>query len=1203
LTGGGPPPAGNYYWEATNVQGANKNSGGAYEPLVADNNNNQWGDLKLSVTREETRLYSTVNINGDPTVDGNINDDLAWTDAYKRDMTFTNFEGSIIDVRFYSVQNQVTNNIWCGFWVEDDDFNGADEFHIFQEREAVAASTGRDYLLDDNFENQIKTDVTGAAFGDWEYDLDSWNVDETDQEGQAAVQYFPTPTPHYEFEFELPYIAGTEDVNMINDNQLFGFYMKFVDSDMGADNEFFWEFTANDELIRIEETDQTHIAVGWVDLQMGGPAITPVTPDDGGVVFGKDYIFRIWAQDEEVVEPYGIQFAAFKTDNMDTFKKLFHENEGFWFTHWDTTGEPNGPTTVTIVATDNDGITVYLQIDIIIANPGPDGDPPLLVQITGPPAPGPHSGTINIDATAVFADYIEFHIDGMLFAVDDTVPFGASLDTTLFNDGGHIISIRAVNIAGATWDSEVYEFDNWDLNSLSITNPTDGSPQTGPISVDATFTAADSVNYAELYVDEVFWSFTDNTVGGTVSFQLDTNLLTEGAHQLKIFVYDPDGNKLMDMVSIFVDNVPPDVPAVVGIIDDQFIHGMFTFQVECDIEDIKAVDITVTDEDLMTAVISGQNMGYNSASGYYELGLDTRALVDGNYSVFAESMDYAGNTEMSSTMTFKVDNNPPKLMVSSPMDNAMVSGDVDIMAMAMDPFLMGVMYKIDGNSWMDINMTWDTTAYHDGAHMIHIMAADYLGHESMVTLNVVVDNNGPTVDIINPLSMEFVMGVFTFRVAATDMVGVDMVEISLENTDTTTMILEDQAIPFNSVTGHYEYTLDTVSIDDGHYTFSAMSYDISGQASAVDSVDFMIDNNAPELVITSPLSGDMVPAGVVPINADATDVFLLDAMYSVDGGAWVDLATPWDTTLIRDGMHTIDFLVTDEAGHMTTRTIMVSSDNTGPSIYVVYAPANGTRVGSTFMIQVEVVDIHEIDMVSYDFGESGPIRMFKNMDTGFYESTVFTESLSNEQHTLDITAVDINEQSTTITRSLIVDNEGPSIDLLSPSGKTVEGDVEFSLDVTDLAGVEHVYISINKGPWLEMRMDASEDYVYHWNSDTVYNGKYDVDFKAEDSLGNEATHSIVITVDNFPMLGFLIFLIVLIILVVLMIASWPRGGKKKKKSKAPKEDFVMDEPEEPEPDIPEPETEEVLDLGEIEEKPEMEMKSSDEFMDTKEDNL
>jgi hypothetical protein len=624
------------------------------------------------------------------------------------------------------------------------------------------------------------------------------------------------------------------------------------------------------------------------------------------------------------------------------------------------------------------------------------------------------------------------------------------------------------------------------------------------------------------------------------------------------------------------------------------------FQVQCDTTDLVGVDITLTNEDLASTVISSQTLGYNSASGYYEFALDTRAMVDGNYSVYAESRDSAGTTAMSAVVTFKIDNNAPVLEVSSPMDNQMVSGDVDFGYMAEDPFLMGVMYKVDGNSWMDINTTWDTTTYNDGDHTITIKASDYLGHETMVTLSLVVDNNGPTVAVINPFLGQFVMDEFTFKVAATDDVGVEFVYITLTNNDTTEMIMEDQAIPFNTATSHYEYTLDTGSIVDGNYTFSCISYDIYGQDSGDVPVDFMIDNNAPALVIENPLSGDLL-TGNVAIIAEVSDVFLMGAVYSVDGGGWIDIATPWDTSLIRDGTHTIDFLVTDEAGHETTKTLEVDTDNNGPGIFVVYMPANGTRVGRVFMVQLEIKDIHEIAEVAYIFGESDSFRMFQNKETGFYEATVITDSegldLADGEHELEITASDVAGMSSSISRDLIVDNTGPDIIILSPSSSKVEGNVEFVVDVTDLAGVAHVYISVDKGPWLEMRQNADGNYFFNWNSKGVYNGKYDVDVKAEDSLGNEFITSTTVTVDNFPLTGFMIFFIVLIILVVLMVVSIPRG--KKTKSKAPKEE-TFPEPEIEEEEIPSP-SEDVIDLDELKDNLEGELKSTDEFIDSTEE--
>jgi hypothetical protein len=285
---------------------------------------------------------------------------------------------------------------------------------------------------------------------------------------------------------------------------------------------------------------------------------------------------------------------------------------------------------------------------------------------------------------------------------------------------------------------------------------------------------------------------------------------------------------------------------------------------------------------------------------------------------------------------------------------------------------------------------------------------------------------------------------------------------------------------------------------------------------------------------------------------------------------------------------------------MTTRTIEVVTDNHGPSIHVVSMPAAGSIVGSEFMIHVEIIDVHEIDEVSYTFGTNESMRMFKNMATGFYEATVVTGS--DGATDLVITAMDIGGRDSTYTRSITVDNTAPTIVREKPSG-VLKDDVKFVLTVTDdISEVTHVYMRINKQRWIEMHKDEDGQYVYTWNSKTAANGKYDVEFMAEDAIGNQASDSMVITVDNFPLWGFLIFLIVLIILLVLMIISWPRGGKKKKKSKAPKEEISI-EPEEPEPEIPEPEEEETLDLGEISESPEPELRSSDEFMDNKEDNL
>ncbi len=1244
--GGGSFDPGHYYWDSTNVQAGNKNSGGDYEPLVADGANNQWGDLRLGLERDDTKLYSTVNINGMPTVDGNINDDLAWINAYKRDMKFTNFQGSTMEVRFYSVQDQTTKDIWCGFWVEDNDFNANDEFYIYQEREtATNPGTTRDFLMDTDYENMMYVEV-GGTWDDWEYDTGTWNDDETDQVGDASIQFFPSPTPHYEIEFEIPYDEGSEDLNMI-DNGLFGFFMKFVDTDMPAgEQEFFWEMTANDELMRLNEADDVHVSVGWIDLQMGGPAVSPVLPDDGGIVSGIDFLFKIYAEDEQPGGINDIVFAAFKTENMDTFKNLFQETgTGFWSTYWDTTSEPNGPVRVTIVAQDDEGITVYLYLTIMISNAGAAGNPPSGVTITSPVAPGPLSGVENIDASAFDASYVEFYIDGELFAVDDTGPYQASLDTTLYSDGGHIISIRAVNIAGETMDAEVYTFENYAPAPPTIASIIDGQYLEGEFTfqiysdgpdidhVDLTVTNEDTMvdiintaigynsgsGYYEYTLDTsavsdgnysvsaLAWDAAGNSApSATVMFQVDNNAPTldvttpldgsfvsgnvvftysamdtfldsimykvdgnswnsigtwdttvydDGEHTVMIKASDDSGHETTQTLSLIVDNTNPTVNIINPQLD-QYIQGVYIFRIFAqDGVDVEEVMISISNS--TTTLIADISIGYNSATGYYEYSMDTTVFEDGDYSIQATSYDASGLDSGSMSVDFQIDNTPPHLTIISPHNNAFISSFFDINVTAADVFLRDTTYNVDGSGWVDVSVSLDTTTIEDGIHTLQIRARDYAGHETIEQLSVRVDNNSPTIGVASPASDQFIEGVFIFKIITNDAVGIEEVRITVTNTDSSEDVVDDSTCVYNSESGYYEYTFDTNILADGNYSISGTSYDLSGKSSSTLEINFQIDNNLPQLVITYPLNGELV-TGNVQVSAHANDVFLWSLEYRVDGSAWVDLNTAWDTTQLVDGNHILEIRATDEAGHSYTQVMEIRTDNNAPLIYIVSAPLDNSRVGSSFFVQVYAEDLMGIAQVTYRFDVGEDIRIYENPETGFYEVEVVTDEtgldIDDGAHDFTISAMDRSGLSTEVARNYTVDNTGPDIIITKPGvSKKVNGDVEFLVSVVDGAGVNVVYIRIDKGSWMEMKEIGEFTYSYTWNSRKVYNGKYDVDVKAGDALGNEMEESITVEVDNFPMFGFLIFIVVLVILLVLMMLSW---GKKPKKASTDDEKFT-----------------------------------------------
>jgi hypothetical protein len=509
------------------------------------------------------------------------------------------------------------------------------------------------------------------------------------------------------------------------------------------------------------------------------------------------------------------------------------------------------------------------------------------------------------------------------------------------------------------------------------------------------------------------------------------------------------------------------------------------------------------------------------------------------------------------------------VMIVDPQNNAYVDGDISFDVMVEDVFLEDTMYNVDGMGWIDINTSFDTTGIDDGAYTVQIRARDEAGHEEIQTITVIVDNNAPEIGISSPVDDQFLEGMYTFLVMATDEVGVDEVRVTITNTDTTSIVIDDISIAYDSATGYYGYSLDTSSVADGNYTLSSIAYDLSGKDSGEETVNFKVDNTAPQLILTAPLNGAML-TGSVAIEVDFSDVFLVDMVYRVDGGAWVDLDTDWDTTEVNDGTHTIEIKLTDEAGHMTTQTVTVQTDNNGPDLYPVTLPVDDTHVGASFFIQMFARDTMGYVDVFYYIDDMESIRMFENKVTGFYEAEIVTDSsglgLEDGDHTLTITATDGLNTPTEISRTIFVDNTGPAIIYEDPKdGDKINADWKFLITVTDDTGIDEVFIRIDKEEWLEMEEEDGK-YAYTWNTRMVYNGEYDIDVKAIDTLGNENVESITVKVDNFPLIPFIIFIIVLVVLLVLMVINWTKGPKKKKPSKveeAPTEPEIETEEEVP----------------------------------------
>ena len=185
-----------------------------------------------------------------------------------------------------------------------------------------------------------------------------------------------------------------------------------------------------------------------------------------------------------------------------------------------------------------------------------------------------------------------------------------------------------------------------------------------------------------------------------------------------------------------------------------------------------------------------------------------------------------------------------------------------------------------------------------------------------------VVDSPPTVSITSPLNGAIVSATVSVTANASDDIGVNKVEFSI-----------DGVLKSTDTTSPYEYSWDTTVYADGSHSITAKAYDTIGQT-ATDSITVTVDNvdELPTVSITSPLNGATV-SGTVAVTANASDDNGVNKVeFSIDGVLKsTDTTSPyeysWDATVETDGSHSITAKAYDTIGQTTTDSITVTVDN------------------------------------------------------------------------------------------------------------------------------------------------------------------------------------------------------------------------------------------------------------------------------------
>ena len=596
-------------------------------------------------------------------------------------------------------------------------------------------------------------------------------------------------------------------------------------------------------------------------------------------------------------------------------------------------------------------ILIYSCTEDPITIPEPDTTPPqaiVLYPIDGEPV----SGEVVIEVRSVDndrVDSVQFLINQKRVFTDssqsnDIFKYTWDTEETVMVDGAqeklyaedqfHYISAIAYDPIGNSYASvptrsKVDNIDNEPPTAFFL-SPFAGQYVSDVVNIEVIATDNDSIQYVSYFINNVLQGYVQES---PYLFPWNTNLVESGNfYSIHANVKDLSNNtKTIAPISVFVDNglendVTPPTGAIVSPPAGLTVSG-----------DVQII-ISANDNRAMKEValsINGTYITTIEQPPFFYSWDTSLEQEDVEHTISVVLIDLAGNEAPLNPISVVVDNvapadiNPPTVVIMSPVAGQELSGTIDIEVIANDNTGINyIEYYIDGQSYSVDSIPpyiqeWNTeTAEDDMEHIIAAVGYDNQGNSTLATPIAVYINNwddiAPSGQIQNPIPGQTVNGTISIEITATDNIGVDNVELSING------------IPRDTLSDFpYVYDWDTSQeIDDQSHVISAVVSDTSGNIGFIPPVSVIVDNQIndstpPTGLISNPISGQTV-SGTVEITVLAQDdygieniTFFIDGI-NISNDNTAPYSYAWDTTALENGSeHTISASITDVVGHQT----------------------------------------------------------------------------------------------------------------------------------------------------------------------------------------------------------------------------------------------------------------------------------------------
>lgn len=450
----------------------------------------------------------------------------------------------------------------------------------------------------------------------------------------------------------------------------------------------------------------------------------------------------------------------------------------------DTTAFADGLHTLKMRATDVGGLSTTATVaGVIFNNIAP------AVAVSAPATNAILRGSVSVTGSATSAAGIasvELLVDNNLVATNAAAA-SFTLNSALYLDGAHTITIRATDIGGLVSSASVPVIVNNVAPSLTLTAPAANAILQTTVSVTATASSGAGLKTVELLVDGQLTNTATNLTSPT--FSINTAGYADGAHTIAVRATDIGGLVTTKSAPVVIANVPP-VLTLTGPAPHAVMVGA------------SPVTATASSGSGLSTVglyVDGIFVAWAASPTAPNFSLATTAFGDGPHVVELRATDVGGNLT-SSTVAVVFDNVAPVVTVTTPGNGVLVRKTISVAGSVSETAgLVSSELLVDGSVAATAAnaaapaFTLDTTLKTDGVHAVAIRTTDVGGHVVTQSRTITIDNTAPT--STGTLKITNVGGVYLLSGTASDgvsgpataLISAPIIETSPNGTYTTTI--------------------------------------------------------------------------------------------------------------------------------------------------------------------------------------------------------------------------------------------------------------------------------------------------------------------------------------------------------------------------------------------------------------------------------